>query len=106
MKTAINTKGTTVLIEKTASDNLNGRMAIFIRDNFVRTCAKDMDKCNGTTKVFTRVNGEEVYQMAKVPIFITKSGMFKAKGEKPRLGIFEDNILVNESRARMFKTRN
>jgi hypothetical protein len=58
------------------------------------------------TRAFTKENGNEVYQMAKVLIFITKSGMFKAKGEKPRLGIFEDNILVSESRTKMFRTRN
>lgn len=87
-------------------ENLNGLMATFIKANFARTCAKDKVKCNGTTKAYTQVNGEEVFQTAKVLIPITKSGMFKAKDEKPRFGIFEDNILVKESKNKMYLSRN
>lgn len=43
-------------------------------------------------------NGREDYLMAKVHIVIFKLGIFKVKGEKPRAGYFEDNVLVNESR--------
>lgn len=103
---AINTKETIVQTAKTVLENSNGPMEISTKDNSVKICVKAMEKCNGMTKVFMKVNGKEDYQTAKVLIFITKSGMFKAKGEKPRLGIFEDNILVNESRTRMLKTRN
>ncbi len=102
----INIKEITVLTGKMDLDNLNGQMEIFTKANFAKICVKVMEKCSGTMRVFTKESGREVYQTAKVLIFITKSGMFKAKGEKPRLGIFEDNILVNESRAKMFQTRN
>jgi hypothetical protein len=47
------------------------------------------------TQVFTKGSGNEAYPTEKVLVFITKSGMFKAKGEKPRVGIFEENILIS-----------
>ena len=91
----INIKEIIALTEKMDLENSNGQMEIFTKDNFAKICVKDMEKCSGMMRVFTKESGREVSQTAKVLIFITKSGMFKAKGEKPRLGIFEDNILVN-----------
>lgn len=89
-----------------AMESSSGQMAISTRDNFVRTCVKAKAKCNGMIRAFTQANGEEAYPTAKVLISITKSGMFKAKDEKPRFGIFEDNILVKESKSKMYQSRN
>ena len=51
-------------------------------------------------------NGKEDCLMERVMIFIIKVGIFKVKGEKPRAGYFEDNVLVNESRLRNSKLHN
>lgn len=87
-------------------ESSSGEMAISTKDNFARTCVKAKDKCYGTTRAFTQANGEEASPTAKVLISITKSGMFKAKDEKPRFGIFEDNILIKESKSKMYQSRN
>lgn len=105
-KTVTNTKATTVLIAKTAMESSNGPMATSTKANSAKICAKAKAKCNGTTKAYTQANGEEVFPTVKVLIPITKSGMFKAKDEKPRFGIFEDNILIKESKNKMYYSRN
>ena len=43
-------------------------------------------------------NGRGVYLMAKVMNIICKLGVFKVKGEKPRVGYFQDNVMISESR--------
>ena len=101
-----NTKETTAPTAKTDMASSSGQMATSTKANSARTCVKAKAKCNGTTKAFTQVNGEEVSPMAKVLIPITKSGMFKAKDEKPRFGIFEDNILIKEWKSKMYQSRN
>lgn len=45
-------------------------------------------------EVLTMANGKEVYLTEKVVINLLKLGVFKIKGEKPRAGFFEDNVLV------------
>lgn len=48
-------------------------------------------------------NGKEDYHMVKVHINLYKLGIFKVKGEKPRIGYFEDNVLISESRRKVLK---
>lgn len=48
-------------------------------------------------------NGKGVYLMAKVMNIISKLGVFKVKGEKPRVGYFQDNVMISESRQKDFK---
>ena len=47
-------------------DNLDGLMATSILDNFVKIWDKVWEKWNGGTAVYTKANGKEDYQMAKV----------------------------------------
>ena len=39
----------------------------------------------------------------KVMNIISKLGVFKVKGEKPRVGYFQDNVMISESRQKEFK---
>ena len=50
-----------------------------------------------------QANGSEDYHTEKVPLNLYKLGIFKVKGEKPRIGYFEDNVLVSESRQKILK---
>lgn len=79
-------------------ENTNGPMETCIKVNFVKIWDKVKEKWYGMMEALTLGNGKEDYLMAKVPIVIFKLGIFKVKGEKPRAGYFEDNVLVNESR--------
>ena len=54
-------------------------------------------------EVHTVESGKEVYLMAKVMNIISKLGVFKVKGEKPRVGYFQDNVMISESRQKEFK---
>ena len=42
-----------------------------------------------------QANGNEDYHTEKVLLNLYKLGIFKVKGEKPRIGYFEDNVLVS-----------
>ena len=46
-------------------------------------------------EVCTKGSGREDFLMEKVKFVLIKSGIFKVKGEKPHVGIFEDNVLVS-----------
>ena len=53
--------------------------------------------------VHTLENGNADFPMAKVLINLYKLGIFKVKGEKPRIGYFEDNVLASESKQKAMK---
>lgn len=84
----INIQVTIVWIVKTALGHLFGRTVILIKGNFVRICVMGREKCIGVMVVSMKASGREVSLMVKVFVCLTKLGMFKAKGEKPRMGIF------------------
>jgi len=84
----INIQVTIVWIAKTAMGLSFGPMVILIKESFVRICVMEKVRCIGVMEVNMKVSGSEDYPMAKVFVCLTKLGMFKAKGEKPRMGIF------------------
>lgn len=47
-------------------------------------------------------NGKEVYLTEKVIHIVFKLGIFKVKGEKPRAGYFEDNVMITESKQKQY----
>jgi len=71
-KMEMNIKVIIVQIVKMGQANSNGWMEIFIKDNFVKICDKEMVRCFGVMEVYIKANGVVVYQMVKVFYMLTK----------------------------------
>jgi hypothetical protein len=69
-----------VLTVKMVMESFYGRMATFIMEIFVMMYEKEMGRWNGRMEACMRGSGGEGFPMAGVFFFITKLGMFKAKG--------------------------
>lgn len=91
----ISTLDSLVMIAKMDPASIFGLMATTTKAISVRTCEKGRETCFGTTAARTQGSGREDSLMEKVVIDLTKLGVFKVKGEKPRAGYFEDNVLVS-----------
>lgn len=71
---------TTVQIVRMVRGSLSGLMVIRTRGNFVKICVRVLERCIGVMGVLTRGSGKGVCPMVKVLIYLSKLGMFKAKG--------------------------
>lgn len=77
-----------VEIERMDLDNIYGQMEILTKDNFVKIWEKEKDRWCGMMEVLIMESGKEAYLTEKVINIIFKLGIFKVKGEKPRVGYF------------------
>lgn len=84
-----------VMIAKMGLDSIFGPMATTIKAIFVKTCEREKETCFGMMAAHTLDSGRGDSPMEKVVIDLIKLGVFKVKGEKPRAGYFEDNVLVS-----------
>lgn len=78
--------------------NIFGQMAILIKETSAKIWDKEKEIWRGMMEVYIQENGKGGYHMAKVLLYLKKPGIFKVKGYKPRVGYFEDNVLISESR--------
>lgn len=75
--------------------NIIGQMGTFIKEIFAKIWEKVKAKWSGMMVAPIQANGNEDYHTEKVLLNLYKLGIFKVKGEKPRIGYFEDNVLVS-----------
>lgn len=88
VKLEINIMVILVEIERMDLDNIYGQMEILTKDNFVKIWEKEKDRWCGMMEVLIMESGKEAYLTEKVINIIFKLGIFKVKGEKPRVGYF------------------
>lgn len=87
-KMEINMLDISVMIERMVLANTSGQMVIAIRETFAKIWDKVKARCFGMMEVLILENGKGAYHTEKVVMCLTKSGIFKVKGEKPRVGYF------------------